>query len=69
MSKYRPYSWTSRSPAAFETPNSECVEASIDIVVSIPLYQGCSSGSSKRVSVSTSGRWLGRSPYTLLVEQ
>jgi len=36
MSKYRPYSCTRRSAEAFETPNKEWVEASIDIDVSIP---------------------------------
>jgi hypothetical protein len=36
ISKYRPYSCTSRSAAALETPNSEWVEASIDIEVSMP---------------------------------
>ncbi len=62
MPKYLPYSCTMRSAATFDTPNSECVQWSIDIVVSIPPWYSWSAGSSSRVSVSYSGRRFGWSP-------
>ena len=40
MSKYRPYSWTIRSAAAFDTPNNECIQPSIDIDVDAVVVLG-----------------------------
>src|SRR2546430_5602998 len=42
---------------------------SIDMSSRMPCSYGCPGSISHRVSSSTSGRELGRSPYTLLVEQ
>jgi hypothetical protein len=45
-----------------ETPNSEWVDASIDMLVPTPQNQRRSSGSSSRASVSISGSRFGVSP-------
>ena len=50
--KLRPYSWTSRSPATFDTPNRLCTESSIDIDSSMPRRaKGWSGATDQRVSL------------------
>ena len=69
MSKYRPYSCTMTSAATLEAPKTLCRHASIDMSSLMPFSYGWPASISHRLSSSRSGRLLGRSPYTLFVEQ